>query len=512
MRYGRLYAAVTGGLCALTSALLAIDYTLIHFYRKGAFFWDSGMYAYFMSYSNRWPLRHPPVADSPRDIGPGYSYFAIHIDPIFYLTSALNAVLDIPAAAFFSLTQGLWFAILGGVCFAFSVRSATRVTLLYLVVAACISLSTAFSGPALALIGFPHFEIAIPALLLLFLFLLRANHLRSALVILGLSLLIREDAGFHGGTLLALLALSSWHSGKPIDETRTMARAAALCFVYSAAVFVLQSLFYRGEFNYFLHVYVGTPFLSHVTGPFILDRLATFAIDKSYVTWPALLVLGTALWRRELSLAIGPVAILPWLALHFLALSSDAGSLNNYYAFPTILAIAWPCTNYYLGTNRSDADWWAASVLQIGTSGLSILLFAVMASGNHDNAPWRRLEPPPVAEIGTYEKALKAIIHHRETLGTLLLDDAVVSLVPNDVGHEWVHMWVANRAAYGPNLIPCPATLIHQQGAFDSARSQQVARDCDLSLAYRVSGTPFVIQSRREFSLPGAEPTGRPRP
>jgi hypothetical protein len=511
-RHGRFWTAVTGALCAITSGLLVIDYTLIHFYRRGAFFWDSGMYAYFMSFADRWPLRHPPVADSPaHDTSLGYSYFSIHIDPIFYLTSALNAVLDIPPAAFFSLTQGVWFAILAGTCFAFSSRSTTHVTPITLIVSALLALSTSFSGPLLGMLGFPHFEVAIPALLLSFLYLWAAGRSRLAFIVLGLSLLVREDAGFHGGILLALLALSWWHTGRPAGQVKTLALAAAACLLYSAVVFVLQSLLYKGEFSYFNHVYAGTPLLSHVTWRFIGDRLSAFAIDKAYITWPTLLVLGVALWKREWSLAIGPIAIAPWLTLHFLAVSG-AGNLDNHYGFPTILAIAWPCANYYLGTRRSAPDWRAASLLQAATSGLSIALFVVLAAGNHDNSPWRGLGVPPLKAIGSYELALKGVLGHRDALGTLLLDDAAVSLVPKEVGPEWSHMWAANRPVYGHALIPCRDTLIRQTGAFDSARSDQIVRECALRLAYRISGTPFVINSRRQLAFPGIEPVTSDRP
>jgi hypothetical protein len=511
LQYGRLYAAVTGSLCAIVSGSLAVDYTLIHFYRRGAFFWDAGMYAYYMSFSDRWPLRHPPANDSPAsDVSPGYSYFSIHIDPFFYLTSALNAVLGIPAATFFSLTQGLWLAILAGTCFTFSISSATSVTPNTLIVAACLSLATSLSGPVLALVGFPHFEIAIPALLLAFLCLWFSGYPRFACAALGLAFLIREDAGLHGGILLALVALSLWHSRRPRDAVMAMSQAAALCFFYSATVFLLQALLYKGGFSYFAEVYTGKPFLSHVTWRFVSDRLATFTIDKAYVTWPTLLVLGVALWKKQWSLAIGPVAVAPWLALHFFAASPEAGAINNYYAFPTILAIAWPCANYFLGLERSFTGWRNASLLQLSTSGLSIVLFVTLAAGNHDNAPWRGLGSPPVKSIGSYEQALKGVINQRGTVGALLVDNAVVSLVPKDVGHEWALIWVANRAKYGPDLIPCPDTIIYQERAYDRAHSEQVIRDCELKLAYRLNGTPFVINSRRQFNLSGVEPFAGP--
>jgi hypothetical protein len=111
-----------------------------------------------------------------------------------------------------------------------------------------------------------------------------------------------------------------------------------------------------------------------------------------------------------------------------------------------------------------------------------------------------------VTAIGSYERALKGVLSQRETLGTFLLDDAAVSLVPAEVGSDWSHMWAANRTVYGPALIPCRDSLIRHNGAFDSARSDQIVHDCALRLSYRISGTPFVISSRRQLAFSGIEP------
>ena len=95
-------------LCFLISAALLWDYTLNHFYRAGAYFWDSGFYSYEATFLTSWPMLQPPIFDQ------HVAFFTIHAMPIFYVTSALHQILSfIPAAAYVSLLQGVWVGLLG---------------------------------------------------------------------------------------------------------------------------------------------------------------------------------------------------------------------------------------------------------------------------------------------------------------------------------------------------------------------------------------------------------------
>src|ERR1041384_2004121 len=91
----------------LIPTLLVTDYTLAHFYVRGAYYTDSGWYSYLATHLSGWPLANPPAL--------GGTYFSYHISPIFFLPSLLYSLLfpGMPAAAFFSLFHGVQFGLIG---------------------------------------------------------------------------------------------------------------------------------------------------------------------------------------------------------------------------------------------------------------------------------------------------------------------------------------------------------------------------------------------------------------
>ena len=112
------------------------------------------------------------------------------------------------------------------------------------------TLTTAFCGPVLSTIGFPHTELAIPALFLLFLALRSVGYRASSYIALGLCLLVREDAGLHAGAVLILLAVAQWASGESREAVRENVLIAIICVVYSFSWLVFQNLYYPAPFSY----------------------------------------------------------------------------------------------------------------------------------------------------------------------------------------------------------------------------------------------------------------------
>src|SRR5262249_42205654 len=152
-----------------------------------------------------WPDVLPYDETRPRP-----TFFSIHFMPIFYLTSALhNLVSFVPPAAYFALLQGAWAGLLGLSAFLLCAAPTGNF------IAALTALATALCGPMLAAISFPHVESAIPALLLLFFALHARGYALASYFILGICLLVREDAGLHAAAFMTLLAGAQWVSGAP---------------------------------------------------------------------------------------------------------------------------------------------------------------------------------------------------------------------------------------------------------------------------------------------------------
>ena len=467
---GGLAASFSACVCVLTCIALVSDYTLNHFYRTGAYFWDSGELAYLTSFSTSWPMLLLPLDQH-------VVFFTIHVMPIFYVTSVLHQALSfIPAAAYFSLLQGVWTGLLGLAVFVACARAHN------LALAAITALATAFCGPILSTIGFPHVEIAIPALLLLFLALRSTGYRKSSFVALGFCLLIREDAGLHAGAVLILLALAQRVSGGSWQSVRENALIACICLAYSFSALAFQHFFYPTSLSSLKRVYLGDPIWSHLSWPLLRQRVIVLLTAKAYATWPWIFVLLAAAWKRSVILAVGPIAVLPWLLMSLLAVNGVAGELMSYYSFPVVIAISWPSIAFAM--NKASIS------LQLSTSVLSIALFVLLGGGNHDNAPWRGLGVPNFGAIGTYETALRSVINGRKKFGRLMVDDAVASLVLEALNvDEWQYPFVADG-------LLNPDVVIYKDGAFDTPHTMRVIEASGLTNRCQIPKMPFFIASR----------------
>lgn len=464
------------GLAAfIAPAALVLAYTLDHFYRTGAYFWDSGQFAFLAAYSLTWPMPNPPFYHVDPH-APPTTFFHVHIQPIFYLTTAIKqAVSDMPPAAFYSLLQGAISGLLGWTVAMACVKRHVRVF------AFATGFATAFCGPVMATIGYPHIELAIPVFFLLSLVCWLREWRVAAGVALALCLLVREDAGLHAGATLICLGLAQWLTQAPGSRTRLTLVAAVVCLGYSLTVIGFQHLFYPVPIGRLFQVYLGVPIGSHLSVDLVVRRGLLFLVDKSYVVWPLALILSVAAYTRNVILAVGPLSVLPWVALSLLA-AEDVAAFTSFYSFPTLIGIAWPCIAFAMGR--------AARSLQLIVSAFSIGLFVLFGAGNHDDRPWRKVNWPNLAGIGSYEDKLIAAIGHKNRFGRLMVDNAVASLVPNFLTvNEWAYQWAVDS-------LPNPDMVIYQRHAWDWKETEQVIRAAGLDKSCAIAGTPFVIATR----------------
>lgn len=475
---------VAGFICFLVPAALVAAYTLNHFYRDGGYFWDSGLFAHFSAFTDEWPMPWPDVL--PYDTTkPRPTFFTVHFMPIFYVSSALHVLVPfVPPAAYLSILQGMWAGLIGLSAFLLC-RGPTGTG-----AAIPTALATAFSGPMLAATGFPHVEIAIPALLLLFFCLRARGRLMAALAALGLCLLVREDAGLHAAAYLTLLAGAQWISGTDRREVSVSLGIAAACTFYSVGAVAFQASWAPDDATQLENFFLGRPIGAHPSWQVISARAVLSLTGWGYAVWPVIALLAVALWRRNALLLAGALAPVPWMLLSLLAVR-DVG-LTAYYSFPLIVAIAWPAVAM---PGRPFAVG-----LQLALATGSILLFVLAGGPNHDTAPWKRFVPPDFAAIGRYETALRDVVGQRAKLGRVMLDDAALSLVPETAMlGEWTLLWSANR-------LPDPDVVVHMPGGREDPEADKVIKGAGLIHQCRIAGTPFSIFSRSPMAQKLAQP------
>jgi hypothetical protein len=455
---------------AIPLALITVA-TLNHYYGPNAYFWDSGYFAYQASFSTTWPMWMPPIHHVDPTVG-RVETFRNHIMPIFFFTSALHSSLPfIPPAVYYSLLQGLWSGLLGLAIFIACV-GCTRVA-----TAVLVALLTSLCGPVLSAVPFPHVELAIPAFFLLFLALRSHGYRTSGFVALGLCLLVREDAGLHAGGVLILWCLAQLMTGTPREIARENLVVALLCFTYSFSVLIFKHLYYPLPISPLEWGYLGHPIGAHLNWPLVLGRVGFLLTERAYIVWPWLLILLIAAWRRNIALAVGPLAVVPWFLLSLLAVTPGPAMLWRYYAFPFIIALAWPSIICATGQG--------ALRVQFLTSILSIGLFIAVG----DWSGWD-LHVPNFSVMGSYEAELRKVISEQRRLGRIMVDDAVVSLVPDALeADEWTFQW---------SIVPLqnPDAVVYRENAYDAANTERIVQESGLTQATRILNTPFLVAGR----------------
>ena len=183
----------------------------------------------------------------------------------------------------------------------------------------------------------------IAAFFLLFAVARRLGHSRLAIVFFVLGLMTREDAGVHYLAILGLLIGLNYARGVPLSRQREELSFALAGFLYVIVKIALQHPGFPGDTS-FARVYLGEPPLAHVSASLIANRLLYFIINRPYVLLPAI---GACLWSvrtRDPCIMLGyaAAAAAPWLGLNLIAKSFFAGALASYYAFPFLIALAWP--------------------------------------------------------------------------------------------------------------------------------------------------------------------------
>jgi hypothetical protein len=452
-----------GSIWLATIVALAVPYlvfsraVLFHFYVRGAPVLDSGLLADLLWHGDAW-LRLPRVVG-------GGSYFATHVVPLFWLITAASWAVPTTMAGFFALFFGVSHALLAGAIVWLLVGTHRAPPW----IAALLGIGFACGGLAFAIARFPHFETLIPAFFLLFLAARRTNHPRLALLFFVLGLATREDAGLHYAIVLLLTA--AWNRWRGWEW-----RYAVAALVWTAAAMLIQhAVFPQG--SAFVRIYLGDPLFAHLTWPVIAPRLANILLNRPYIILPGI---GAAVWAalaRDPRIAFGYLACLPWLALHLLAVGPLAAMLVSYYAFPFLIALAWPL---YVGGR------WP------GFAALLALTF-LPASVPHNPGrlfmPEFLLDAPSPATQAATERAIAAILRARPMLGALLADNSVVALAPNDFSRTDVLFGDSTDRTGEPD------TVIFFVDGFDGSK----LRTLDLPHHYAVPNTPIRLRSRLDL-------------
>ena len=209
---------------------------------------------------------------------------------------------------------------------------------------ALMAIAFSFNGVLEQSIWVDHFEYAIPGFLILFLVEFKRGRRGWAALWLGLALSVREDAGFHLAGLLVVVAAIEWRRKRSFAAIKGELGVAAIAVAYSVCAWFMATLIRRscGGSTQFEAVYTGTPAYAHLDWHLLAGRSYSILKAAPYLPAAAGLSFVWAALRRNLYWLAGFAAFVPWFVLNWTAKSDACGLISGYYAFPFLLAMAWP--------------------------------------------------------------------------------------------------------------------------------------------------------------------------
>jgi hypothetical protein len=488
IRWEQVSLAAAGMLAIGIPFVAFTNLVLFHFYVRGSFVLDSGLLASLMWHTDA-------LLSQPASVGGG-SYFGTHMSLLFLPASALSWCLPLSLPQFFAGVVGFSHALLALAVFWLLVEGFGLRRGMGPWIAALVALGFAFSGLAIAIARYPHFETLIAAFFLLFAVAQVLGHRRLAVAFFVLGLATREDAGFHYVAILGLLAALNVACGVPLRKQRTELIFALAALFYAIAAMAVQHLLFPGT-SAFVRVYLGDPALAHLSAGLIAERFLAFLVGRPYILYPAL---GACIWAaraRNPAIVLGFAASIPWLALHLLAKSPLAGMLVSYYAFPFLIALAWPLLAVMRQRQQTGEPGEPTSAV-VGFAALLALSF-VPGIGIHDPGrlplPQAFWDPPSRAQQAATDRAAAAVSAARPMLGRLLVDNSVAALAPNGFAQGDVPFLLGDGTAPGETTASADTVAFLAEG-YDAQRLRAIADAAGLTGRYVMPGTQVHLAAR----------------
>lgn len=489
VRWGDVGIAAAAMLAIGIPFVAFTNLVLFHFYVQGSFVLDSGLLASLMWHADA-------ALTQPASLGGG-SFFGTHVSLLFLPVSALSWCLPFSMPQFFAGFVGLSHALLALAVFwllveGFGLRRGVGPW-----IAALVALGFAFSGLAIAIARYPHFETLIAAFFLLFAVAEVLGHRRLAVVFFVLGLATREDAGFHYVAILGLLVTLNLAYGVPLRQQRTALTFALAALFYAIAAMAVQRLVFP-ETSAFARVYLGDPPLAHLSAGLIAERMLAFLVGRPYILYPAIGACIWALRARNPCIVLGFAAGIPWALVHLLAKSPLAGALVSYYAFPFLIALAWPLLGVMRQWQRAGSAGDPTPVV-FGFAMLLALSF-LPGIGIHDPGrlplPQAFWDPPSRAQQAATDRAVAAISAARPMLGRLLVDNSVAALAPHGFAQGEVPFLQGNQTVPG-EVTALTDTVVFFAEGYDARRLRAIADTAGLTRHYAIPGTKIHLAVRQ---------------
>jgi hypothetical protein len=412
---------VVGVVPVVVLAVGVIHFILLHFFVRPPFLLDSGWYSAIVYRAGLFPL-NPEIACDYAEW-----YFGVHFSPFVSAFSLLSYLAPLPRIEWYALFEALVFVPLGIATYALASRLDPASVLRRLPVTFLAAISFALGGQVLWLVGYPHYEAAIPGFICLTLVALVTGRRRLAWVFVLATASVREDAGFHAALALLPLVYLSWRGVEIRSSRRTIVRMIGVAVAISVFGMAMQKLVFHSA-NLLRTEYLGDPAYDHLTTSLVAERAGHFLEQRQVFYYPFIATALIAALRRDARYLLGWAAAAPWFVVNFTAHQDAKGLFLYYTGFPFIVSTFWV---YLYGAMLAPA----ARRLRPGV--LEAIFALVCASST---LGWYRGTPiamrDTVRAMATAPEMNRWAVHgfvgaleaHRAELGRFYVDNAVAAV------------------------------------------------------------------------------------
>lgn len=323
-----------GVLPALLLGLGIVRFMLNHFFARAPYLLDSGMLS-GLSYQDGLLLETPKIACNYVDL-----YYDVYVSPLTSLFSALSYVSPVGRLEWFSFLQGAVYVPIGLAVYFVASRLDPASALRRLPITLVAALAFSFHGLVLWMVGYPHFEAAMPGLTCLALAALVTGRTRTAWVCLALAASVRQDGGIHVACAVAPLLFLSWRGVEMTPTRRKLVITIAVAIGISVVGMVSQKLFFH-PIPRLSQAYLGDPLYSHLGMEMLARRAWNFVETKQLIYYPFLATCVIAAVRRDARYLLGWIAVMPWFLFSFLAVEEVKAAFFAYGVGPLIVGVFW---------------------------------------------------------------------------------------------------------------------------------------------------------------------------
>jgi hypothetical protein len=476
--------ALSGLLSAGLIAFICVRTAVLNVFYAVGDLTDPGWQATII-WHNNWHLEGPPALSG--------SFFSEHISPIFWLVNLISYILPLSKLDFYAaFMAGIYALFATGVYRAWQLGD-ERITAGKCLVAVAIALAATFSAVGMNTLRLPHYELLIPALGLWFFISMAERRYGWASFWFVLCLMVREDAGLHLFGLLVLWGVVVRFYRQPGADIRAIFWFAVIALSYAALAFVVKHAAFPAD--NFSRAYAGNPRWQHLTAEFLSERFWFYLTERTYITLPLLVTLVWAVFSRNPLLPVGYLACLPWMALHFIAVSYTTGTLSYYYSFPFWLALAWPLVALRLwppAQAQRPAHWPYLLVLLPSLVGWRFDHVIVYPLDKNFFTQHPFAVTAELRNRQTYDTFVSYFIDNQSRFGNPVLDKAASGLLINYVDRD---NWLSDEHPDPPDSI------IYFEDAYERDRVAALLRTGIYTRFYEVPGTKIRVAAKQEIEL-----------